>query len=443
MLEYICTQLQGSVDKQENAIEAQQKVTPESAQNMFKSINSFIDCVQSITGYNINVDIRNLKAYVYKYVPAQQEANKLDKGDEIKIISYQEQTGSDISEHFQGITVSHENETKSQKSQLLDERISQEIHQIPTTLATNFSPEQIKHSISIYKGTLESFSEEEIAGLKDINDSQERYQVLLEFFIEDGIPPDVADILSKIDYNGHLFDILGDENKRKDFFEQLEQVIEGPEQHPIQDEHVQEAINRGNIKEETLDAAAAIETQQEHITGKKQTATQEQQPKAEQSDFSKIVASEFGSEEHVHPEESSKVDDMEQENSELHNQNTALVQQDNSFIGKIRRVVANMRDNKNKSNKGFFGRLKDSIQSEFGNKKESQYFMQEDTEQQSNSPMESATVQQNSQQQQVNDVFQRVSVNPLEAVRKTAESNAKKSLETDDKAQKDEGEREN
>lgn len=61
-------------------------------------------------------------------------------------------------------------------------------------------------------------------------------------------------------------------------------------------------------------------------------------------------------------------------------QETALEVQDNSFIGKIKRVIANMRDSKNKDNsKGFFARLKDSVQNVFGNKKSEYYTEQEDT----------------------------------------------------------------
>ena len=49
----------------------------------------------------------------------------------------------------------------------------------------------------------------------------------------------------------------------------------------------------------------------------------------------------------------------------------AMVEQDNSFIGKIKRVFANMRDMKNKDNsKGFFARLGASIQTVFGKKDE-------------------------------------------------------------------------
>lgn len=55
---------------------------------------------------------------------------------------------------------------------------------------------------------------------------------------------------------------------------------------------------------------------------------------------------------------------------EKHEENLPA-KQDNSFLGKIKRVFANMKDMKNKDNsKGFFARLGASIQTVFGNKKD-------------------------------------------------------------------------
>lgn len=75
---------------------------------------------------------------------------------------------------------------------------------------------------------------------------------------------------------------------------------------------------------------------------------------------------------------------VESENIEKTAQSTAIAKPDNSFIGKVKRVFANMKDMKNKDNsKGFLARLGSSIQTVFGNKKEEEYYeeLEDKTEQ--------------------------------------------------------------
>ncbi len=123
---------------------------------------------------------------------------------------------------------------------------------------------------------------------------------------------------------------------------------------------------------------------------------------------------------------------IEQEKDEETSQNMAMVEQDNSFIGKIKRVFANMRDMKNKDNsKGFFARLGASIQTVFGNKKEE--FCTEQDEISTYTKTEDK-IQPRTNPKQIDYLNQHFEVNTQEAIRKTEESKkSKEFLSTEDK----------
>lgn len=150
--------------------------------------------------------------------------------------------------------------------------IIEEMQQLPIGLSeTKFTEEQIKDALTIYASTLRSFNGEYIQGLKDIKDEQERYNVLLDFFVEDGIPQETAERLSKIDYNGQLFDILGDSTKREQFFGQLDQLIEQTKEPQLTDENIQQGIENITLEEEEI----IVATEQERITQESQEVEQE------------------------------------------------------------------------------------------------------------------------------------------------------------------------
>lgn len=135
-----------------------------------------------------------------------------------------------------------------------------------------------KEFLNTYSDTLKSFDREIIVELNKIKNLQERYSVLLDFFVEDGIPQKIAEILSKIDYNGQLFNILGDSTKREQFFEQLDQLIEQTKEPQLTDANIQQGIENITLREEEI----IVATEQER-------ATQESQ-EVEQEDYSFINA---------------------------------------------------------------------------------------------------------------------------------------------------------
>lgn len=336
-----------------------------------------------------------------------------------------------LAEQVPGYMESKKEVTK--KSYNNPETLKTQISNITITLAkANFSQEEIKESLKIYKSTLESLEADDLDefingvidenGIRTLIPEPEKINKINQYLIEDGIPSKIAEILSKIDYNGQLFEILRDETKRKEFLEQLDQVINPTKEQQITDADVQKGIDAGRVTEDTLDASAAIEAQQDRVL--------EKQPK-EQKEKQKtppVANQQSAPEEHTQKSTTSSYEEITQENT----QNMALVEQDNSFIGKIKRVMANMREMKNKDNsKGFFSRLGTSIQTVFGNKKEEYYTEQEDTEQQNTATSTSRLDQQLTLDEQLRqgvdlNKFNQVPVVNTNQKRQVQRSNAEK-----------------
>lgn len=147
--------------------------------------------------------------------------------------------------------VEHENEN-------LDEKISQENEQLFDKLKEEgFSQEEIKESLIQYKTLMEQLPEKYISKLE--NASPEDVPNMLNIILtkKGNIKPEISEILSKVNYDGQLLTILRDESKRKEFIEQLDQVIElKKEQQPIQDEHTDEYYRSQN---ETLKVDGDVE----------------------------------------------------------------------------------------------------------------------------------------------------------------------------------------
>lgn len=326
--------------------------------------------------------------------------------------------------------------------------VSQEIEQISSALVTKgfSSKEEISGALKIYKGTLESLENDDIELLSSGTIDTEK--LLKKYLIEDGISQENAEILSKIDYNGQLFEILADETKRKDFFEQLEQVIEPKKEQEIQDEHTDDYYNSQNetlqvdeiaekVAQEVQARGGSLEEITEELVKKAKEQVNEQHQTISEEQLKEPKLSEQSSpveETKIAPEEHTQetVTSPEQEISEETSQNMAMVEQDNSFIGKIKRVFANMKDMKNKdTSKGFFARLGASIQTVFGNKKEEFYTEQDEI---STYAKTEDKIQPRTNPKQIDYLNQHFEVNTQEAIKKTEENKkAKEFLSTEDK----------
>ena len=322
----------------------------------------------------------------------------------------------------------------AKKVKKTDKKILQEIEQLPSALVkAGFSQEEIHEDFTKYISTLKSFEIDDIENFKKW-DTEIRKEQLKSFLIEDGMDEKMSEILSKINFNGQLFNILGNEEQKKEFFEQFDKVIN---QENIQERDTQldgelEEIFSQYFRDNVVDMnVSAIEAQKEQ-TNTEQTKQRmlEEEPKEPKlsEQFSPVAETKIASEEHTQE----TVTSPEHEISEETSQNMAMVEQDNSFIGKIKRVFANMKDMKNKDNsKGFFARLGASIQTVFGNKKEEFYTEQDEisTYDKTEDKFQPAT-----NSQQIDYLNQHFEVNTQEAIRKTEESKkSKEFLSTEDK----------
>lgn len=229
-------------------------------------------------------------------------------------------------------------------------KIQQEIEQLPNKLTKEgFSQEEISEAMKMYSAMIQSIPLEEYKGM---NSSEK----IIEFFKSGMEPPEnksdeILFIIAQNDFGGYLQEILtSPELLQEKFLPILENEIQKLDEKQITDSELEQAKNTEKIKEEFLDASGAIESQ------KQQESTKLDSPNIPTTP-----------EEHIQE----SVTSYEQEALEEASQNMAIVEQDNSFIGKIKRVFANMKDMKNKdTSKGFFARLGASIQTVFGNKKD-------------------------------------------------------------------------
>lgn len=99
------------------------------------------------------------------------------------------------------------------------------IKQMSTQLQElNIKKDDVSEILRICMTTLKSLEKDDIENYRHCIQDEELGKVQDEikgFFIEDGMMPQIAEILSKIDYNGQLYEILGDEKSSQEFFEQL------------------------------------------------------------------------------------------------------------------------------------------------------------------------------------------------------------------------------
>lgn len=343
-----------------------------------------------------------------------------------------------------------------------EDKIQQEIEQLPIALAkAGFSQEEIKEALKNYTSLIKEFDEEVIDSIKD-KDNNELKEWLKELFDDEEefpVSENVKKILQQLaqnDFGGQLQQILTNPQLLQEtFLPALSAEIEKLEQQPIQDEQTDEyyrsqatnlTLDRnveeiakkvqaqgGSVKEITVALAKKIE---ERATKQSQHSIPEEESKEQKTEQPTPPIFENPTIPEEPKQESAT--SPEQETLEETGQNMAMVKQDNSFIGKIRRVFANMKDMKNKDNsKGFFARLGASIKTVFGNKEE-HYEEQDST---STAPTPEIQSQSTARREPINYITQHFEVNESIARKETEKSKKAKDFSNADDRTTDEEEK--
>lgn len=118
---------------------------------------------------------------------------------------------------------------KHERKLTLDEKILQEIQQIPIALATaSFSPKHIKEALIQYKNYFENASSDDIEFLSE-QTSEDRADILKEEFENFELDEQTTEILrmmSGLTFNGKMKEILTYQEMRLKFLKQFDEVIE-------------------------------------------------------------------------------------------------------------------------------------------------------------------------------------------------------------------------
>lgn len=350
---------------------------------------------------------------------------------------------------------------KPTPNQTIEQQISQEIEQLPTVLAkAGFSQEEIKEALKIYVDFVKEIDDEVIEDFKT-KDEKKLIGFVEEYFSEykEQLAPksfEVLEILASNTFGGHLQQILTNPQLLQEtFLPALSAEIEKLEQQPIQDEHTDEYYRSqsetlqvdeefekivkeiqaqgGGVKEITVALARKVE---ERATEQSQHSIPEGESKEQKTEQPTPPIFENPTTPEEPTQESAT--SPEQETLEETGQNMAMVKQDNSFIGKIRRVFANMRDMKNKDNsKGFFARLGASIKTVFGNKEE----LYEEQDSTSTSPTTENQSQSTARREPIDYLNQHFEVNESIARKETEKSKKEKDFSNADARTTDEEEK--
>ncbi len=228
----------------------------------------------------------------------------------------------------------------SNESQIsLEQEIAREIKQLTGALAkVGYTQEEIQEAFTQYKTYFEQIGNDDRQYLSELSTSTLKETLSNEFEELDvnENAKSILKIISNITYKDKLQMILADQSKVTYLLQQFDQALTSD-------------ITFSNLPEEDLKAyfdenAIEINFNPPNIQGK-----------IDDKEDSKIE----------HPKDPMEPTIDEPENS----QGLAMIQQDNSFIGKIKRVIATIKDKKEKNHtQGFFSRLKESVQDVFGNK---------------------------------------------------------------------------
>lgn len=244
---------------------------------------------QTITQYNQAIsnsanqtfDNRLLMDYIRNVSPSKRKTIPLET---FKALD-QSKKREILAEHVPGYMESKKEITK--KSYNSPETLKTQISNIPIALAkANFSQKEIKEALTQYISTLKSFEKDDIENFNKW-DIDIRKNQLNTFLIEDGMNEQIASILSKLNFNEKLFDILGNEEQRKEFFEQFDKVI-NQEYTQVKNEPLSselEEILGQYFKSNAVDInVSAIEAQQKRTTEENQQNGQAQQAQENQQE---------------------------------------------------------------------------------------------------------------------------------------------------------------
>ena len=372
----------------------------------------------------------------------------------LDIQKYLEMSESDQYQYFKQFE-------KTEMHSKISPKIQQDIEQLPIALTkAGFSLENITEALTIYVDFVKEIDDEVIEDFKT-KDEKELIGFVKEYFSEykEQLAPKsfkVLEILASNTFGGQLQQILTNPQLLQEtFLPALSAEIEKLEQQPIPDEHTDEyyrsqattlTLDRnveeiakkvqaqgGSVKEITVALAKKIE---ERATEQSQHSIPEEESKEQKTEQPTPPIFENPTiPEEPTPESATS---PEQETLEETGQNMAMVKQDNSFIGKIRRVFANMKDMKNKDNsKGFFARLGASIKTVFGNKEE-HYEEQDST---STAPTPEIQSQSTARREPINYITQHFEVNESIARKETEKSKKEKDFSNADDRTTDEEEK--
>jgi hypothetical protein len=358
-------------------------------------------------------------------------------------------------------TISQENKSAyglEFTEKILVESDLQEKQQIPVALSkSNFSPEDIQEALKQYKAYFEKLEDDDIEYLSELS-NDELGKVLINEFEEietNDNSKTILKMMSQLTYGGKFQQILTNPEMRTNFLQQFDQVIEqgiNPEQNVQLDGELAQVLSQ-YFKDNAVDMdVSLIEEAQKQSQEQQQEGQEESRTETTISDLenqSKIqkeptVKDESQSTPKVEDtlQSTPQIEELVAENSnafekpENQNIDNALEVQDNTFIGKLKRLAGLMRNKKeNDKSQGFFSRLRSSVKEVFGNK--NPYEVQEDFE-----TTDTLHGQATDQTQTSNDFVQRVNVNSLEAVAQTranqvAKAKAKANLEIEDNSMDD------
>lgn len=331
---------------------------------------------------------KKFKEYLQDTEPIQNISTTTEQSNEISYGAQQSKQVIKISNKF-----IEDKKSKNLTSQ--QQQLQEEIKQIPSELAkAGYSQEEIKESLTKYKEMLEIIPITEYEGKTSAE--------IIDFFQNGMDPPQsksdeiLVNILAKNDFGGHLQQYLtSPELLQGTFIPSLTAEIEQLER--ISD---QEFNRHYRGQEVDLDASAAEASKEQQ--GRSERTSNVQEEPQEETPTDTTGQADSSTAEHKPQDE---IETPPVQGTESF-QNMALVEQDNSFIGKIKRVLANMKDKKGKdSKKGFFSRLKESVKDVFGNS-DNRY---------ENEATESVTTQPQAVNEEKNDNIWKVSQETIES----------------------------
>lgn len=387
--------------------------------------------------------------------------DELEKAKKIYFQQKEKKEAKEAEKLLESAKRAKEEPTQDKTEPTPEQKLQQEIEQLPVALEkSGFSQEEIKEALKIYVDFVKEIDDEVIEDFKT-KDEKELIGFVKEYFSEykEQLAPKsfkVLEILASNTFGGQLQQILTNPQLLQEtFLPALSAKIEKLEQQPIPDEHTDEyyrsqattlTLDRnveeiakkvqaqgGGVKEITVALAKKVE---ERATEQSQHSIPEEESKEQKTEQPTPPIFENPTSPEEPTQESAT--SPEQETLEETGQNTAMVKQDNSFIGKIRRVFANMRDMKNKDNsKGFFARLGTSIKTVFGNKEE-HYEEQDST---STTPTTENQSQSTARREPIDYLNQHFEVNESIARKETEKSKKAKDFSNADDRTTDEEEK--